>query len=89
VHLDAHLDGPDLRVVVADRGPGIPPEARERIFDKFERLDSTGPGAGLGLSIARAAVSAQGGQLWVETNPGGGARFVMLLPGVLSRSDGR
>ena len=62
-------------------------KVRERIFAKFERLVPTTPGAGLGLSIARAAVVAQGGRLWVEANPGGGARFVVLLPGVLNRQD--
>jgi two-component system sensor histidine kinase KdpD len=87
VTVDAHLDAGDLRLVVADSGPGIPSDARERIFDKFERLVPTTPGAGLGLSIARAAVTAQGGRLWVEDNPGGGARFVVLLPGVLNRRD--
>jgi len=87
IAVDAKLEGQDLRVVVADSGPGIPPEARERIFEKFERLSDMEPGAGLGLSIARAAATAQGGQLWVEENPGGGARFVMLLPNVLSRGD--
>jgi len=83
VSVAAQLNGADLRVVVADTGPGIPAGASERIFEKFERLDATSAGAGLGLAIARAAIVAQGGRLWVEPNPGGGARFVLLLPGVL------
>jgi len=70
-----------LRVEVADSGPGIAPTDRERIFRKFERLRDTGSGAGLGLTIARAATEAQGGRLWVESSPLGGARFVLCLPG--------
>jgi two-component system sensor histidine kinase KdpD len=89
VVIDAHLEGPNLLLVVSDQGPGIPPEARELIFEKFERLAPTAPGAGLGLAIARAAANAQGGRLWVEDNPGGGARFVLLLPGVFDRRDSR
>jgi len=89
VSVDARLEGPDLKLVVADTGPGIPPEARERIFEKFERLSVDEPGAGLGLSIARAAIVAQGGRLWVDDNPGGGARFIVSLPGVLTRGEVR
>ncbi|MBV9131693.1 MAG: sensor histidine kinase, partial [Chloroflexi bacterium] len=70
-----------LRLEVADSGPGIPPADRERIFRKFERLRDATSGAGLGLAIARAAIEAQGGQLWVESSPLGGACFVVRLPG--------
>ncbi|MBV9896510.1 MAG: PAS domain-containing sensor histidine kinase [Chloroflexi bacterium] len=70
-----------LRLEVADSGPGIPPADRERIFRKFERLRDATSGAGLGLAIARAAIEAQGGQLWVESGPLGGACFVVRLPG--------
>jgi two-component system sensor histidine kinase KdpD len=80
VAITACLDGDLLRLEVSDGGPGIPPDARERIFNKFERLAREGVGAGLGLAIARAATEAQGGRLWVEDNPSGGARFVLVLP---------
>jgi signal transduction histidine kinase len=78
--------GRDLRLEVSDAGPGIPLAARQRIFDKYERLVPTSPGAGLGLAIARAAVEAQGGQLWVEDSPQGGARFVLLIPNVVGET---
>jgi K+-sensing histidine kinase KdpD len=70
-----------LRLEVSDSGPGIADADRERIFRKFERLQDATPGAGLGLTIARAATEAQGGRLWVESSPLGGARFVLCLPG--------
>lgn len=81
--VEARVDGADLRVVVADEGPGVPAAARERVFAKYERLDRSGPGLGLGLALARAAVEAQGGRIWVEDGPGGGARFVVSLPGIV------
>jgi two-component system, OmpR family, sensor histidine kinase KdpD len=69
-----------LCLEITDAGPGIPPEARDRVFRKFERLDEHAPGAGLGLAIARAATEAQGGQLCLGDGPGGGARFILRLP---------
>jgi signal transduction histidine kinase len=67
---------------VADRGPGIPPEYRERIFVKFFQMP--GPrrqrGTGLGLPFSKLAVEAHGGRIWVEDNPGGGSVFVFTLP---------
>ena len=61
----------------------MPADARERIFDKYARLDDTGPGVGLGLAIARAAVEAQGGRLFVEDSALGGACFVLVIPNAL------
>jgi two-component system sensor histidine kinase KdpD len=80
VSISGQVDAGALRLEVSDAGPGIPGEARERVFNKFERLDEHGPGAGLGLAIARAATQAQGGELFVEDSPLGGARFVLFLP---------
>lgn len=69
---------------VADSGPGIPPEERDRIFEKFFRgerfLALNVPGLGLGLFITRAIVRRHGGEITVEERPGGGARFVVRLP---------
>jgi two-component system, OmpR family, phosphate regulon sensor histidine kinase PhoR len=74
--------GTELRVL--DRGPGVPPEHRERIFEKFHRVDDTliaeKHGAGLGLSIARQLARGLGGELRYEARAGGGAGFVLELP---------
>jgi two-component system sensor histidine kinase KdpD len=85
--IEAAVDGRDLRLEVSDAGPGIPLSARQRIFGKYERLVPTSPGAGLGLAIARAAVEAQGGRLWVEDSPLGGARFVLLIQNVVEEQE--
>jgi signal transduction histidine kinase len=84
-------DGGDLVLEVADDGPGVPVEARERIFDRFVRLDEArardGGGAGLGLAITREIVVAHGGEVSVADAPGGGARFVIRLPKAESHLD--
>ncbi len=73
-----------LQVTVEDSGDGLPPEAQRRMFESFWRGDvarTTGKaGAGLGLTIARGLVEAQGGQIWAEPRSGGGARFCFTLP---------
>jgi signal transduction histidine kinase len=70
------------RVRVRDRGPGVPGEARERIFDKFERAASADHvgGLGLGLWMARAIAEAHGGTVAVEASSGEGATFALTLP---------
>jgi|Deesub1362A_J573_1020465.scaffolds.fasta_scaffold03093_2 PAS domain S-box-containing protein len=71
------------RLEVADTGPGIPIEFRERIFERFAQIpaqEARRRGSGLGLAFARLAVEAHGGRIWVEDNPGGGALFVVELP---------
>ena len=70
-----------VEVRVSDQGPGIVPEDRERIFEPFVRLGSSGEGGtGLGLSIARALVEAHGGRIWIDGAPGGGASVIFRLP---------
>jgi signal transduction histidine kinase len=72
-------DGLAFRVV--DRGPGVPPDLRERIFEPFERFDPhSGLGTGLGLPVSRRLAEVLGGTLLVETTVGGGATFVLTLP---------
>ena len=70
------------RLVVRDQGIGIPPEARERIFGKFERAVSErhSGGLGLGLYITRSIVEAMGGTIRVESLPGQGSTFTVELP---------
>jgi len=80
-------DGPDgVELTVADDGPGVPPTDRDRIFERFTRLDDARSardgGAGLGLPIARDIAARHGGTLTVEGPPG--ARFVLWLPGGMS-----
>jgi two-component system sensor histidine kinase KdpD len=69
------VDG-EVQVSVVDRGPGVPPEDK-RIFEAFE-----GSGTGLGLAIATGFAEANGGRLWAEPGPDGGARFVLALPAI-------
>ncbi|HEY4299251.1 MAG TPA: sensor histidine kinase KdpD [Candidatus Didemnitutus sp.] len=74
---------------VADRGPGLPPAMRERMFKKFERGDAARAGGlGLGLSIVRGFIAAQGGEVVVGENPGGGAVFTVYLPHSTPHPDG-
>jgi two-component system sensor histidine kinase KdpD len=69
-----------VRVEVSDAGPGIPLQARERVFAKFQRLADNSFGTGLGLAIARAATTAQGGTISIDDSPLGGARVTMRVP---------
>jgi signal transduction histidine kinase len=82
VTIELRGTGAEVELVVADDGPGVPVPDRDRVFDRFTRLDDarsrqTG-GAGLGLAIAREVVEAHGGRVRVEDGPG--ARFVVRLP---------
>ena len=62
-------------------GPGVPQADRERVFDRYARLDlSSSEGTGLGLWIVKSVVEAYGGQVWCEPNEPSGARFVCRLP---------
>jgi signal transduction histidine kinase len=85
--------GPPVRVVVTsegarvlisveDHGPGIPEDERERIFERFHRMDRDRgePGLGLGLSIVRGLVKAAGGEIWIDDAEGGGAAVRVSLP---------
>jgi two-component system sensor histidine kinase KdpD len=83
IFLAGGIDGSKNRVffTVADRGPGLPPEMRDRLFQKFQRGDAARIGGlGLGLSIIRGFVVAQCGEVVAGENPGGGAVFTVYLP---------
>ncbi|SEK77201.1 PAS domain S-box-containing protein [Roseateles sp. YR242] len=73
----------ELRLCVADRGPGIPVDELERIFDAFVQSSATKDGSGgtgLGLAISRRIVEIHGGRLYAANRPGGGAEFHLVLP---------
>ena len=68
---------------VSDRGPGVPEELRDRVFERFARGGGDtggGTGSGLGLAIVRAVAEAHGGVVTLDDAEGGGARFVLRLP---------
>jgi len=73
-----------VELTVADDGPGVPDDERERIFERFTRLDASRVrhqgGAGLGLAVVRSIVSRHGGYVWADKSPLGGARFTFELP---------
>ncbi|MBI2820441.1 MAG: response regulator [Acidobacteria bacterium] len=73
-----------LLIWVQDHGQGIPAEAQERIFDKFEQAEAVltrqHQGSGLGLAICRGVVEGHGGRIWVKSEPRKGSTFYMTLP---------
>ncbi len=80
-------DDSRVELIIDDDGPSVPRSERDVIFERFARGSSTGrprsgEGSGLGLSLARENLRAQGGRIYVEDAPGGGARFVIELPRV-------
>ena len=76
----ADVAGDALKLTVTDSGKGIAPELRERIFDPFFTTKDGIAGVGLGLSISHSIVEAHHGKLLVESAPGQGATFTVLLP---------
>lgn len=78
--------GEDVEVVVLDRGPGIPADLREAVFEPFRQgplLDAHSPGTGIGLSLVAAYAAQHNGRAWVEARDGGGTEVHLLLPGVV------
>jgi two-component system phosphate regulon sensor histidine kinase PhoR len=72
-----------LRIEVSDRGPGIPAEHADQIWEPYQRLardaNSAVGGSGIGLAVVHDLAKLHNGRAWVEANPGGGARFVVEL----------
>ncbi len=71
-----------VKITVADTGPGMPPEVKERLFDPFFTTKQSQGHLGLGLAIVRAVVETHRGTIEVESQPGRGARFAILLPSI-------
>jgi signal transduction histidine kinase len=85
VAVGVRQQGDGVVLSVEDDGPGVPVAERERVFERFRRLDDArsrdAGGSGLGLAIVREVVAAHGGSVALDSSPLGGARFVVRLPG--------
>ncbi len=81
IDVDCTLQDGDCVFCIHDNGPGIPADELERVFVPFRRLASHRdiPGSGLGLYFTKTMVEQQGGRVWVESEPGSGSRFYVLL----------
>ncbi|MDF9408782.1 sensor histidine kinase KdpD [Pelotomaculum isophthalicicum JI] len=88
IAIDARESDQNVIISVTDRGPNIPPEDLERIFDKFYRLHSPRQvsGTGLGLAISKGFIEAHGGSIGASNNPAGGVVITIILP---SDADGQ
>ncbi|UNC90634.1 ATP-binding protein [Candidatus Contubernalis alkaliaceticus] len=86
IRVEAQDLGDEISVKVKDTGPGIPLEDQVRIFERFYRVDKARSremgGTGLGLAISYEIITAHGGKIWVESEPGYGSTFVFTLPKV-------
>lgn len=84
ITIEASRVGDEIIVSVSDQGSGIPPEHRDKVFDRFYRLESgfarRRGGTGLGLAICKGIVEAHNGRIWVDSLPGRGSRFSFSLP---------
>ncbi len=81
IEVTAEREGNDVRLSVADTGPGIAPAHLPHVFDRFWKAETGGKkGTGLGLYIAKGIVEAHGGRIWVESQLGHGATFHFTLP---------
>jgi two-component system, OmpR family, sensor histidine kinase KdpD len=78
--LQAQLAGDTVVLEVVDHGPGVPDEAKERIFEPFTRIGDRYPGVGLGLAVARGFAEAMGGRIEAKDTPGGGLTIAITLP---------
>jgi two-component system sensor histidine kinase CiaH len=84
VRLSVGTDGSRVRLTVDDSGPGIPPEQRARVFDRFHRATDKESGAGLGLAIADSIVRATKGHWRIGSSAGGGSSMTVLWPRALA-----
>ncbi len=80
VTISMQREGSIAQVMVSDRGMGIAPENVPHVFERFYQVDPKTSGTGMGLALVKEIVEAHGGQVWVDTAPGQGARFYFTLP---------
>jgi two-component system sensor histidine kinase KdpD len=82
IAVSATVANGELRVSVADQGPGVSSDALPRLFEPFYRAPAAGAirGSGLGLAVAKGLVHAHGGRIWAESEDGRGARFIFTIP---------
>jgi len=78
--VSVEMAGDDMMIRLADNGPGVPAELRERVFEPFFTTKPPEKGTGVGLALCRALARAHGGSLNLEDTPGGGASFILRLP---------
>jgi two-component system sensor histidine kinase KdpD len=84
--VEAHVDAQGLHVAVTDHGAGLDPGELEHLFERFYRGQAArqaSSGTGMGLSITRGLLAAAGGRVWAENVPGAGARFSLVVPGLV------
>jgi two-component system sensor histidine kinase BaeS len=93
ISLSAHSLPGNIRIVVQDSGPGVAPEELSRIFERFYRTNKSRGrgegGSGLGLAIARSIVTAHGGRISAESEPGQGLSFIIDLPVGVDYTEGQ
>ncbi len=91
VEVTVHRSGVDVEVRVADRGPGVPQDKADTIFDAFTQTDSSTTrrheGLGIGLYLAQRIMRAHAGRIAVEPRPGGGSIFLLAFPGFAEHDD--
>jgi two-component system sensor histidine kinase/response regulator len=86
VTMSAQAQGEEIAISIADEGPGVPPDQRDRIFEKYAQLDRNIDraqkrfGRGIGLAFVKLAVQSHGGRIWVEENRPQGSRFELRFP---------
>jgi len=86
IEVSARIEGEQVEISMADRGPGIPPADLTRVFDKFYRVlheqhvAGYPVGSGLGLAVCKGLVEAHGGRIWAEAREGGGLIIFVVLP---------
>ena len=89
LRIETAADDSGIRITIEDDGPGLPPEVIEQIWKPFFTTKEPGKGTGLGLSIIEGIVQSHGGTINAENRAGGGARFIITLPGKAPGEDSR